>query len=96
MNSDCPEGLHLRLHFEHTLKEWGWFDAYQRALELLPVGYPQVHEFQIEARHAHAELTAARNLYVEHMSQCLKCSRRLVGPDALVAVREKLQNKQLN
>jgi len=46
MNSDCPEGLRLRLHFEHTLKEWRWFNAYERALELLPVGIPQVHEFQ--------------------------------------------------
>ena len=25
---------------EHTLKEWGWFDAYERALELMPVGPP--------------------------------------------------------
>lgn len=96
MNSDCPEGLRLRLHFEHTLKEWGWFDAYERALELLPVGYSQVHEFQTEARHAQAELTAARNFYVEHMSKCLVCSRRLVTPDALVTIRAKLHNSQLN
>ncbi len=96
MNSDCPEGLRLRLHFEHTLKEWGWFDAYERALELLPVGYSQVHEFQTEAQHARIELTKARNFYVEHMSRCLKCSRRLVAPDALFAVREKLHNSQLN
>lgn len=96
MNSDCPEGLRLRLHFEHTLKEWGWFDAYERALELLPVGYSQVHEFQLEARHAQVELTKARNFYVEHMSHCMRCSRRLVIPDALGAIREKLQKANLN
>ncbi len=32
-------------------KEWGWFDAYERALELIPVGMPHVHEFQKEAHH---------------------------------------------
>ncbi len=96
MNSDCPEGLRLRLHFEHTLKEWGWFDAYERALELLPVGLSRVHEFQIEARHAQTELTKARNFYVEHMSRCLLCSRRLIAPDALVTVREKLDKSDLN
>ncbi len=96
MNSDCPEGLRLRLHFEHTLKEWGWFDAYERALELLPVGYPQVHEFQTEARHAQTELNRARGLYVEHMARCLACSRRLVTADALVTVREKLNNSRID
>jgi len=69
MNHDCKPGLRLRLHFEHTLKEWGWFDAYEKALELMPVGLPQVHEFQQEARHAHAELAKARHAYVEHMAQ---------------------------
>ena len=95
MNRDCPEGLRLRLHFEHALKEWGWFDAYERALELMPVGPSSVHEFQAEARHAHAELNKARHAYVEHMAHCLTCSRRLVSPDALIAIREKLQTFRL-
>ena len=56
MNRDCKEGLRLRLHFEHTLKEWGWFDAYEKALELMPVSPPQVHEFQLEAHQAHTAL----------------------------------------
>ena len=64
MNRDCTEGLRLRLHFEYTLKEWGWFDAYEKALELIPVGLPQVHEFQKEAHHAHSELIKARHAYV--------------------------------
>ena len=68
MNRDCKQGLRLRLHFEHTLKEWGWFDAYEQALELMPVGPPQVHEFQQEAQHAHSELIKARRAYIEHMA----------------------------
>lgn len=95
MNRDCTEGLRLRLHFEHTLKEWGWFDAYGRALELMPVGPPQVHEFQKEARQANAELIRARYAYVEHMANCLVCSKRLVTSDAVVTVREKLKASYL-
>lgn len=90
MNRDCKEGLRLRLRFEHTLKEWGWFDAYERALGLMPVGSPRVHEFQIEANHAHSELIKARHAYVEHIARCLTCSQPLIIPDALATIREKL------
>ena len=96
MNRDCQEGLRLRLHFEHTLKEWGWFDAYERALELLPVGVSQVHEFQTEARHAHTELIKARNFYVEHMARCVDCSRRLVTADALSIIRGRLDDTRVH
>jgi len=95
MNRDCEEGLRLRLDFEHTLKEWGWFDAYERALELMPVGPPQVHEFQKEAHHALSELTKARHPYVKHMAQCLVCSKRLITSDAVVVIREKLKTSRL-
>jgi hypothetical protein len=90
MNRDCKDGLRLRLHFEYTLKEWGWFDAYEKALELMPVGLPQVHEFQQEARHAHTELVKARHTYIEHMASCIVCSRRLITSDAVTAIRERL------
>jgi hypothetical protein len=90
MNRDCKEGLRLRLHFEHTLKEWGWFDAYERALELMPVGPTQVHEFQKEANHANSELINARHAYIEHMADCFVCSQRLITSDAVVTIREKL------
>ena len=96
MNRDCKEGLRLRLHFEHTLKEWGWFDAYERALELIPVGLPQVHEFQKEAHHAHSELLKDRHAYVEHMAHCLVCSRRLIASDAVVTIREKLNTSRIH
>lgn len=96
MNRDCKAGLKLRLHFEHALKEWGWFDAYERALELMPVGPAKVHEFQSEARHAHSELLKTRQAYVVHMSECVACSRGLVTTDALVLIREKLHSSHLN
>jgi hypothetical protein len=95
MNRDCKEGLRLRLHFEHTLKEWGWIDAYEQALELIPVGLPQVREFLTEAHHAHGELIRARHAYVQHMAHCLVCSRRLITSDALDTIREKLKTSQI-
>ena len=95
MNRDCKDGLRLRLHFEHALKEWGWFDAYEKALELMPVGPPQVHEFQQEAHQAYAELVKTRRAYIEHMASCLVCSRRLIRSDAVVSIREKLNNAPL-
>ena len=95
MNSDCKDGLRLRLHFEFTLKEWGWFDAYERALQLIPVGISQVDDFQAEARHAHSQLIKARHAYVEHMASCLVCSRRLITSDALGTIREKLNTSHI-
>jgi hypothetical protein len=90
MDRDCNDGLRLRLHFEHTLKDWGWFDAYEKALELIPVGPRQIREFQQEASHAHSELVKARRAYIEHMANCLVCSRRLITSDAVVTIRSKL------
>ena len=95
MNRDCEKGLQLRLYFEHALKEWGWFDAYEQALEIMPVGPTQVHSFHIEARHAQAELNRARRAYVEHMSECLTCSGRLITPDAVDPIRQRLKTSKI-
>ena len=95
MNLDCESGLRLRLHFEHTLKEWGWFDAYERALELMPVMPSQVNEFQMEAKQAQTELLKSRHAYVIHMAQCVVCSRRLLTTDALATIREKLNRSRI-
>ena len=70
-------------------------DAYEKALELIPVNLSQVHEFQKEAHHAHSELVKARHAYVEHMANCLACSRRLINSDALVTIREKLNTSRI-
>jgi len=95
MNRDCEKGLQLRLHFEHALKERGWFDAYERALELMPVGPPQVHTFHMEAKHAQSELSKARHAYVEHMAECLECSKRLITPDAVDTIRQRLKTSSI-
>jgi hypothetical protein len=98
MNTDCEEGLSIRRHFEFRLKQWGWFDAYERALEIMPVGLRKVHEFQQEAREAHSELVKFRHAYVQHMAHCLVCSGKLIVPDAVQTIRAKLKksSSQMN
>ena len=95
MNRDCEKGLCLRSYFEYSLTGWGWFDAYERALELMPVGPGQVHAFHIEVRQAQSELWTARHAYVEHMAECPLCSRRLITSDAVAIIRERLKIRSI-
>ncbi len=95
MNRDCPEGLRLRKRFENELKRWGWFDAFEKAVELMPVGPDKVGQFQIQASKAQSELLKARFSYADHMAHCMKCSRRLVASDAISTIQERLENDLL-
>ncbi len=92
MNRDCAEGFRLRRRFEEELKRWGWFDAFEKAVELMPVGPAKVGEFQIQASRAQSELLKARFSYSDHMAHCIKCSRRLVAADAISTIHERLEN----
>ena len=94
MNSDCKEGDRLCLLFESHLREWGWFDAYSKAIELLPVGLPKLREFQKHLKLAESALYAARYAYVQHMAHCLTCSRGLVAPDTITKIMEKLRGTE--
>lgn len=91
MNTGCQDGLQLRRRFESALREWGWFDACERAVEILPVGLQRVAEFQRQVKNVESELAKARYEYARHMGHCLVCSRGLVAPDAVSVVREKLK-----
>lgn len=91
MNTSCQEGLRLRRRFEKELKQWGLFDAYERAVEILPVGLQRAAEFQKEVKNAESALFKARYMYVEHMARCLECSKVLVVPNAVSIVCEKLR-----
>lgn len=93
MNSDCAEGFRLRRHFEKELKEWGWFDAFEKAVEIIPVGMSKVSEFQAQVKSAESALCKARYAYAAHMAHCLVCSRKLVTPDAIATIHEKLNSE---
>ena len=96
MNRDCEEGLRLRKRLEQGLLQWGWFDAFARAAEIMPVGLPQSLEFQRQARAAETLLYKARFAYVDHMANCVVCSRRLVEPNAISIIQEKLRSASEN
>lgn len=91
MNRDCREGLRLRGRFEDELRQWGWFDAFERAIEIIPVGLTKIHEFQRQVKSAESSLFKARHAYADHMAHCLVCSRRLVAHDAISQIQEKLR-----
>jgi len=86
--STTPDGRFVMLNAKESWQVWD-------ATELMPVGFPKVHEFQKEAQQAHAELTSSRHAYVEHMAGCLVCSRGLVTSDAVVTIREKLNSSRI-
>ena len=91
MNRDCEEGLRLRMRFEDELRQWGWFDAFRKALEVMPVGLPKVDEFQRQVRSAESSLYEGRHAYADHMAHCVVCSRELVSADAIPQILEKLK-----
>ncbi len=73
MFTECEEGDRLCLLFESHLREWGWFDAFSKAIELIPVGLPKLSEFQKQEKLAESALYAARHACVEHITHCLIC-----------------------
>ena len=91
MNRDCAEGLRLRKRFENELRRWGWFDAFEKAVEVMPLGLPKIHEFQMQVKNAESALFKSRYAYADHMAHCIKCSRRLIVPDAISEIQEKLR-----
>jgi len=93
MNRDCNEGFRLRRRFEDELRKWGWFAACEKAVEIMPLGHEKIREFQIQVWDAESMLFKARSAYAEHMAHCLVCSRRLITPDAVSTIHEKLKKE---
>lgn len=91
MNTGCQDGIRLRSCFEGALREWGYFDAYERAIENLLGALHRVGEFQMQVKNAKSELIKTRSTYADHMAHCLVCSRSLVLPEAISTVHEKLK-----
>ena len=91
MNRNCEQGLHLREYFEKDLREWGWFDACEKALAVMPVELPRLYQFQSRLKTAESALFKSRYAYADHMAHCIVCSRNLVGPDSIAMIEEKLK-----
>lgn len=91
MNRNCGDGLRLRKRFENELRKWGWFAAYEKAIEIMPLGHEKIREFQQQVWAAESEFLKARRAYSEHMAQCIVCSRSLIDPDAILVINETLE-----
>ena len=55
------------------------------------LGLPRIHEFQKQVRNAESALFKTRYVYAQHMAYCVVCSRKLVLPDAVSIIHEKLK-----
>jgi hypothetical protein len=91
MNRDSDEGLRLRQRFEDDLREWGWFNACEKALEMMPVGLPRLCQFQSRLKTAESALFKSRYAYADHMAHCIVCSRKLITPNAIPEIQERLK-----
>ena len=60
------------------------------------MGLDKVHEFQTQVSRSQAGFAKARFEYVFHMAHCIRCSRRLVAPDAIPIIEERLKNDSAN
>lgn len=80
MRRQCGEGSNLCEHYARVLKVWGFEEADRQAAQIMPLSPIQQKEISDVARKAEAVLIKARHAYVEHLANCIVCSRHLVRP----------------
>lgn len=78
MRKHCEDGFKLCDRFERILKTWGFAEVHKRAAQLMPIGPAKLNEYAKEVEDAQSALSKARHAYVEHIAECLVCSRHLV------------------
>jgi hypothetical protein len=76
----CKSGLALCKRYARLLKVWGFEEVDKQAAELIHLGLEQKRETSRVARAAEAALIKSRHAFVEHVANCLVCSRHLVAP----------------
>lgn len=79
MRRQCREGAVLCKHFERVLRVWGFEDVDRQAAERIPFSPAQQRKASRIARKAELAMFKARHNFVEHMANCVVCSRHLVG-----------------
>ena len=78
MRKHCSKGLPLCKHFERLLKVWGFAIADVQGAEIIPLGPAKKRIISRIAKEAESSFIQARHAYVEHMTDCIVCSRHLV------------------
>jgi hypothetical protein len=79
MRKHCKQGETLAVEFEHALVVRGFLEADLQASHIVPVGIARLHDIAQATREAEKRLVQTRHSYVEHMTECLVCSRAVVG-----------------
>jgi mono/diheme cytochrome c family protein len=79
MKDRCDEGLALGEQYVKALLGWGSTEVNRQAAQLIPVGPAKQKELAQSAKDAEAEHFKARHTYVEHIANCVVCSRKIVA-----------------
>ena len=85
----CTVGRPLFRDFDKSIKRRACLEADLQAAQIIPIGMNRLREISRSVRQAEDKLIKARRLYVEHMTECIKCSRHIVQSQesALASVR---------
>jgi hypothetical protein len=74
----CKNSWPLLRQFEKALIHRGCLEADLQAAQILPIGILRLGEIAQATRQAEKELVTVRHAYVEHISECIVCSRHIV------------------
>lgn len=78
MRQLCKAGRSLFRDFDKAIKHRGCLEADLQAAQVIPIGVTRLREIAQATRQAEKELLRARHAYVEHMTECIKCSHHIV------------------
>ena len=79
MRIRCEEGSALSWECKRALNRWGVAEINWRVSQLIPLGPPKVKELAQSAKKAESEHIKVRHAYVEHIANCLACSKKIVA-----------------
>jgi len=75
----CGEGSALSWECKKALNSWGVAEIKWRVSQLIPLGPAKLKELAQSAKEAESEHSKARHVYVEHIANCLACSKKIVA-----------------
>jgi hypothetical protein len=80
MRRQCKVGSALCTHYKRVLTVWGFEEVDRQAAEIIPIGPARKKEISRVARKAEAAFFKSRHAFVEHLTNCVVCSRHLAMP----------------
>lgn len=80
MQQHCKVGRPLFREFDKAMKHRGCLEADLQAAQIIPIGMVRLRQIAQAARLAEEELIKVRHAYVEHLCDCIRCSRHIVQP----------------